>query len=303
MLRSAPSYASALGVVLFPIAASALGALGASVAIATTHEEPRRAQIASVLALPAAAGAALALLGWMWQPFALCAAIGATMTLVPKLAPKDSRQSEAATLIALAAGAIGSYAVARHTGLAHAGPFGLGVAAVAAESAALVDRADHDGDGALADRQAASLAAIAVALAVLDGATLARCTRFAEAAHAPVEDTGVMLEHCTYANVAPARIDLSQPVVIVAALAGLALAVLLRAEVSLKSRATVAVIAVGGVAFAGAVAHFAFHLGLESLAASTLAASLAAALFPAACSRQVASLVAAASLALGAAVG
>ena len=300
MLRSAPSYASALGVVLYPIAASALGALGAAVAIAVSQERPRRAQIARGLARPAAAGAALALLGWMWQPFALCAAIGATMTLVPKLAP---RAAEPATLIAIGMGAIGSYAVARHSGLAHAGPFGLAIAAVAAESASLVDRADAEGDGALADRQAASLAAIAVALAVLDGSVLARCTRFAELAHAPTDDTGVMLANCTYATVAPARIDMSQPVVLVAALAGLTLAVLLRADASLKSRATVAVIAVLGVAIAGAVAHFAFHLGLESLAAATLTASIASALFPASCSRHVASLVAAASLALGAAVG
>jgi len=301
MLRSASSYASALGVVLYPVAASALGALGAAVAVAVAHDSPRRAQIASVLALPAAAGAALALLGWMWQPFALCAAIGATMTLVPKLAPRTN--NEAATLVAIGLGAIGSYAVAKHSGLAHAGPFGLAIAAVAAESASLVDRADAEGDGALADRQAASLAAIAVALAVLDGATLARCTRFAELAHAPTDDTGVMLANCTYASVAPARIDLSQPVVIVAALAGLTLAVLLRADASLKSRATTAAVAVIGVAVAGAVAHFAFHLGLESLAAATLTASIASALFPASCSRHAASLVAAASLALGATVG
>ncbi len=318
MLRSAPSYASALGVVLFPLAATALGALGAAVAVSTTRESPRRAQIASVLALPAAAGAALAMLGWMWQPFALCAAIGATMTLVPKLARQgeSTRASEAVTLLAIAAGAIGSYAVARHSGLAHAGPFGLGVAAVAAECAALVDRSDAgsaaggtartpdaEGDGALADRQAAALAAIAVSLAVLDGATLVRCTKMAEAARAPTEDTAVMLAHCTFANVAPARIDLSQPVVIVAALAGLTLAVLLRAEATLRSRAFVTIVTVGGVAIAGALAHFGFGLGLEAIAAATLASSLAAALFPSACSRDVAALIAASSLALGAVAG
>ena len=125
----------------------------------------------------------------------------------------------------------------------------------------------------------------------------------AELAHAPTDDTGVMLANCTYATVAPAHIDLSQPVVVVAALAGLTLAVLLRSDASLKSRATTAAITVLGVALAGAVAHFAFHLGLESLAAATLTASIASALFPASCSRHVASLVAAASLALGAAVG
>jgi len=70
VLRSAPSYASALGVVLFPLAVTALGALGAAVAISA-----RRPQVAGVLALPAAAAAAIALLGWLWQPFALCAAV------------------------------------------------------------------------------------------------------------------------------------------------------------------------------------------------------------------------------------
>ncbi|HEY1955321.1 MAG TPA: hypothetical protein VGH28_06905 [Polyangiaceae bacterium] len=301
-LRSARSYASALGIVLFPLAASALGALGAAVATLFHRPGVRSRDVASVLALPAAAGAALALLGWLWEPFALCAAVGAAMTLVPKLVRPESRGREAAALAALGAAAIGSYAVAQHAGLAHAGPLGLGVAAVAAESASLLDRADpSDESAALADRQAAALAAIAVALAVLDGAVFAKCMHFAEAAHAPTADTATMLEHCTVARVAPARIDLSQPATIVAALAGLAACIVVRPGHSLRSRVIATASIVCGVAIAAAALHVAFGLGAPSLAAAALASSLAAALFPSACSRPVAALIAAAGLALGAA--
>jgi len=309
VLRSAPSYASALGLVLFPLAATSLGAVGASIAI-LVHGRRKSAphassveSFASVLAVPASAGAALALLGWVWQPLALSAALGATMTLVPALVRHDGRAREAWALGALGAAAIGSYAVAQHSGLAHAGPLGIGVAAVAAESGALLPRESETESGALADRQASALAAIAVALAVLDGAVLARCLRFADAAHAPTTDTAVTLAHCTLARVAPAHIDLSHPVTTVAALGGLAACVLAREGTSLVGRLAVSGLVIAGVALAAAAAHFAFALGLESLAAAALASSLAAALFPSACSRPVASLIAAASLALGAAVG
>ena len=313
-LRSASSYASALGLVLFPLAATLLGAVGSAVAIATHRGAAKDRDLASVLALPAFAAASLALLGWLWQPLALCAAIGVTMTLVPKLvggpagggtaqtaAQRDSRGREAAALVALGAAAVGSWAVARHTGLGHAGPLGIGVAAVAAEAASLLDRAEQEDErAALADRQAAALAAIAVALAVLDGAVLERCLHFAESAHAPTSDTAVMLAHCTAARVAPARIDLSQPVTTVAALAGLATCVLVRPPAALARRVLVLALVVLGVALAAGAAHLAFALGLESLAAAALASSFAAALFPATCSRQTAALIAAAGLALGA---
>ena len=304
-LRSAPSYASALGVVLFPLAATALGAVGASIAVLVQGQRGERAlrgNLAGVLALPAVAGAALALLGWVWQPLALCGALGATMTLVPALVRAEGRPRESAALAALAAAAVGSYAVAQHSGLAHAGPFGLAVAAVAAESAALLDRESDHESGALADRQAAALAAIAVALAVLDGAVLARCTRFAEAAHAPAGDSATMLAHCTLAHIAPARIDLSHPVPVVAALGALAACVLAREGTALAQRLVVTGLVIAGVVAAAASAHFLFALGLEALAAGALASSLAAALFPSTCSRSVAALIAATGLALGAAV-
>jgi hypothetical protein len=315
MLRSGPSYASALGIVLLPLAATTLGAMGSATAVVVWPDSQplerdtarsgaaiaRRAQAASVLALPAAVGAALALAGWLWAPLSICAALGVVMTLAPRLVgQKSGRGSEAAALVGLAACAIGSYAVARHTGLAHAGPFGLAIAAVAAESAALVDRSDsHE---SLADRQASALVAIALTLAVLDGATLFRCTRFADLAHAPTDDTAALLAHCTLANIAPARVDVSHPVTLVAALAALAACVVLKPETSLRGRAiTVASVALGVVAIA-AVAHFGFGLGIEAAAAATLACSFASALFPSVCSRNVSALVAASALALGAAL-
>lgn len=313
VLRSGPSYASALGVVLFPLALVALAAVGAAVASVVWPDEggsgvARRAQAASVLALPAALGAALALAGWLWAPLAICAALGAAMTLVPRLVdrstgdPTPGRAAEAAALVSLAAVAIGSYAVAKHAGLAHAGPFGIAIAAVAAEAAALVERAESD--DSLADRQAAALAAIAVTLAVLDGATLFRCTRFADLAHAPTEDTASLLAHCTLANIAPARVDMSHPVTIAAALAGLAACVVLRADVAptLRTRAITSSFVAIGVAGIAAVAHFGFGLGIEAAAAATLAASFAAALFPGSASRNVAALIAASALALGAVI-
>ncbi len=298
VLRSAPSYASALGIVLFPLAVIALGALGAAVAISA-----RRPQVAGVLALPAAAAAAIALLGWLWQPFALCAAIGASMTLAPKLA-RDPRRSEIVALVAFAFAAIGGYAVARHSGLTHSGPFGVAVAALAAQSAALIERpAENETEPAIADRQANALAAIAIGLAVLDGATLFRCTRFADAAHAPSLDTATMLAHCTYASLAPARIDISHPATLASALGGIAACVAMRPDASLRSRITTSVIIVVALAATGLIAHLAFGVGVEAVAAGTIASSLAAALFPAACSRIVAATIAAAALALGAVIG
>jgi len=301
-LRSAPSYASALGVVLFPLAAAALGAVGAIIAVLVRGSGRRLTIPGGVLALPAVAGAALALLGWTWQPFALCGALGATMTLVPALVRSEGRPREGAALLALGIAAIGSFAVARHAGLEHAGPFGVGVAAVAAESAALLDRRESGESAALADRQASALAAIAVGLAVLDGAVLARCARFAEALHAPASDPATLLAHCTTLHVAPARIDVSHPVTLVAALGALAACVLVREGTDLSSRLLSTGLVVVGVAVAAGAAHFGFHLGLESLAAGALASLLAAALFPSACSRSVAALVAASGLALGAAI-
>ncbi len=306
LLRSGPSYASALGIVLFPLAATALGAVGSVIATVVWPEEgarenARRAQAASALALPASVGAALALTGWLWAPLSICAALGMSMTLAPRLIVRAGRASETAALVGLAAAAIGSYAVARHAGLAHAGPFGVAVAAVAAESAALVERSESE--ESLADRQAAALTAIAITLAVLDGATLFRCTRFADLAHAPTEDTAALLAHCTLANIAPARVDISHPVTIAAALAGLAASVVLRLDASLRGRViTIASVAVG-VAAVAALAHFGFGLGIEAAAAATLAASFAAALFPSSVSRGVSALIAASALALGAVIG
>ncbi len=304
LLRSGPSYASALGIVLFPLAVTTLGAVGSATAsVVWPEENARRAQAASVLTLPAAIGAALALVGWLWAPLAICAALGVVMTLAPRLVSSrgDGRANEAAALIGLAGAAIGSYAVARHIGLAHAGPYGIAIAAVAAESAALVDRSESE--ESLADRQGAALAAIAVTLAVLDGATLFRCTRFAELAHAPIEDTATVLAHCSIANIAPARVDVSHPVTLVAALAALAACVVARPASSLRARmVTMASVAMGVVVVA-AIAHFGFGLGIEAAAAATLASTFAAALFPASCSRNVSALVAASALALGAVIG
>ncbi len=301
VLRSAPSFASALGFILFPLAACVLGALGAAVAIAA-----RRPQVAAVLALPAVLAAALAMLGWLWQPFALCGAIGASMTLAPKVV-RDERAREAVALGALGAAAIASYAVARHVGLAHAGFFGIAVAAVSAQGAALALRSPSavvgDTEGSSADRQAAALGALATALAVLDGAALFRCTRFADAARAPTEDVAVMLAHCTLADITPARIDVSHPVTLACAVFGIAACVLARPAPALRGRVVTMVAIVSALVAIAALAHLGFGVGLEAVAAATLASSLAAALVPAVCSRTIAHTIAACSLALGAVVG
>jgi len=317
LLRSGASYASALGIVLFPLAVTTLGAVGSAAATVVWSdasgegESARRhalvATIASVLALPAALGAALALTGWLWAPLAICAALGVVMTLAPRLtrpagdAERGARTNEAVALASLAACAIGAWAVARHTGLAHAGPYGLAVAAVAAETAALVDRAESE--ESLADRQGAALAAIAVTLAVLDGATLFRCTHFADLVRAPSEDTASLLAHCTIANVAPARVDVSHPVTLAAALAGLAACVVIRPGPSLRERAIAIASIASGVVVVAAIAHFGFGLGVEAAAAATLSGAFASALFPSVCSRGVSALVASCALALGAAIG
>jgi hypothetical protein len=300
LLRSAPSHASALGFILFPLAACVLGALGAAVAIGV-----RRPQVAAVLALPAAGAAALAMLGWLWQPFALCGAIGASMTLAPKVV-KEGRAREAVALGALGAAAIASFAVARHVGLAHAGFFGIAVAAVSAQGAALVARSSvvvrDENDDSIPDRQAAALGALATALAVLDGAALFRCTRFADAARAPTDDVAVMLAHCTLVDITPARIDVSHPVTLTCAIFGIAVCVLARPTPALRGRVVTMVAVVSALAAMAALAHLGFGVGLEAVAAATLASSLAAALFPAVCSRVIAQTLAACALALGAVI-
>lgn len=316
VLRSAPSYASALGLVLFPLAATALGAVGAAATVLAHGRAARHGAVSSrpashalsaalggVLAVPAFALAALALLGWVWQPLALAAALGATMTLVPALVRRDGRAREGWALGALGVAAIGSFAVARHAGLAHAGPLGVGIAAVAAESAALLPRESGDESGALVDRQAAALAAIAVALAVLDAGALARCAHFTALAHAPAGDGSVALAHCTLAAVVPAHVNLAHPVTIVAALGAIAACALVQEGVSLAGRLVTSGGVLVFVAVAAVAAHFAFALGVESLAAAALASSLAAAFLPSACSRPVAALVAATGLTLVAAAG
>jgi hypothetical protein len=292
-LRSGASYASALGVVLFPLVLAALGALGSAVASALGRRE-----VAPVLVIPAVCGAALAMLGWLWQPFAICGALGAAATLVPKLGRTRSAR-EVLALVALAGAALGSFATARHTGLAHAGALGIAVAAIAAIAGAWLD----DDEELLADRQAAALAAVTVALAVLDGASLFRCTRFADAAHAPTTDLAVMLAHCTLADVAPARIDVSHPATLASAILGIALSAGMHHDATLRGRVIALTIVVVSVIVVAAVAHLAFGVGLEAVAAATLASGLAAALFPTACSRTVAFTIAACALALGAVVG
>jgi hypothetical protein len=293
-LRSGPSYASALGFVLFPLAATALGTMGSAIALGL-----RRASIAAVLTIPAVAAAAIAMLGWLWQPFALCGAVGASMTLVPKLTRMEGRPKETLALVSLAAAAIGSYVIARHTGLEHAGFFGVAVAAMSAESAAIGD----DEPEGLADRQAAALSGFAVAMAVLDGAVLFRCTRFAELAGAPTGDIASMLAHCTLANVAPARIDISHPMVLVCAVFGVAMCAGVPRDITLRDRVIALATVVGALALTAAFAHFAFGVGAEAIGAATLAALLASALFPATCSRNVARVIAACALALGAVIG
>ena len=313
MLRSAPSYASALGLVVFPVVVVALGAFGSAVAaILSPRLESRALPLSGLLVLPAAWGAAAALLGWLWQPFALCATMGVAATLVPHLVATRLAKSpwmDAAALAALAVSALASFAVARHTGLVHAGPFGLAVAAAAAQATTLLARASARADSgerteaALADRQAATLAAIAIGLAVLDGATLFRCSRFVHAASAPSADTAAMLAHCALADVAPARIDVANPVTLFAALGALVLGATVRPESSLTSRARSAVLAVFVVAATAVVAHYAFGAGVEAVSAAAMAIMIGAALFPAVFPRGVAQLVAAVALAIGAVIG
>lgn len=314
MLRSGASHASALGLVVFPVTATALGALGASVALMVRPDfllSARRDAVA-MLAIPsivAVGTAAIALLGWLWQPFALCGAVGGVMTLVPRLVRREGARREMAALVALGAAATGSFAIARHAGLAHAGFFGVAVAAIAAESAtawvpaSIPPVPDED---ALAQRQAAALSAVAIAMAVLDGAALFRCTRFADAAHAPTADVATMLAHCTFGGVTPARIDVSHPMTLSCAVLAVAVCAAQHdtgPEGALRGRVVTVALAVGAVAVVALLGHFFFGVGLECIAAAALASSLVAALFPAACSRDVARIVAASALALGAVVG
>ena len=200
---------------------------------------------------------------------------------------------------ALAAGVVGSWAIGGHTTLVHGGPIGVGVAGIAAVSAAALDEEED----ALAERQAAALAAIAIALAVLDGATLFRCTRWAAVAHAPTDDVASMLAHCSLAGGAPARIDVSHPVTLASALLAVALCAGVPHVVNLRARLVLLAVIVGSVVLVTGIAHVAFGVGLESAAAATLASSMVAALFPSVCSRTAAQLVAATALSMGAVIG
>ena len=314
VLRSGPSYASALGVVLFPLALVALAAVGAAVASVVWPDEggsgvARRAQAASVLALPAALGAALALAGWLWAPLAICAALGAAMTLVPRLVdrstgdPTPGRAAEAAALVSLAAVAIGSYAVREaRRARARRPASGSAIAAVAAESrrarrARRVGRFARRSSsrGARRDRRHARRARRRDALSLhalrgprtrADGghrvasrALHAREHRARARRHESSRDDrrGARRSRCVRRLARGRRTDAAHA----------------------RHHELVRRVGVAGIA---AVAHFGFGLGIEAAAAATLAASLAAALFPGSASRNVAALIAASALALGAVI-
>jgi hypothetical protein len=197
---------------------------------------------------------------------------------------------------------MGSFAIARHAGVAHGGPLGIAVAAIAAESATAWPVVGEE--DALAQRQAGALSALAIALAVLDGGALFRCTRFADLAHAPTTDVASMLAQCSFGGLVPARIDISHPMTLSCAVLGVAMcAAYVKEDGGLRGRILTVVSAVLAIGLVAALGHFAFGVGLESIAAATLASSLVAALFPGACSRDVARIIAACALALGAVVG
>jgi hypothetical protein len=275
-LHAGPLYASALGLVLFPLAARAVFAVaslaGTFAVRRTSSDAPMRAlrqgfYVGATLVLLALAGVAASLLGSLALPCLFAGATGVAATVaVFELARRGAGPAALLTATFFAAGfaAIASATVLARTEWAHGAALGVVMASVGAAGATGTLRVlaatpsfsagarDEDGEHVLAiEREtsplracarhaevvALALGAVVVPLAVLDATSDAACARWALTANLPAADGAALLAACDVAGLGVTHIDLARPAVLVAAAAGLPMS-LLTPSPTLASRAT-----------------------------------------------------------------
>lgn len=311
-LRSGPLYASALGLVLFPLAARAVfavaGLAGTFAVRRTSSDAPMRAlrqgfYVGATLVVLAMAGVATSLLGTLALPCLFAGATGVAATVaVFELARRGAGSSALLTATFFAAGgaALASATVLARTEWAHGAALGVVMAGVGAAGATgtlrvlaatpsiTVGARDEDGEHALAvERETAplrecarnaqlvalALGALIVPMAVLDATSDAACVRWALAASLPVADGAGLLAACDVAGLGVAHIDLARPAVMVAAATGLPMS-LLRPAPALASRATGVLVALLAVLVLALLLHALDGHAAEGAAAATLVACL-----------------------------
>jgi len=312
VLRVGPLYASALGLVLFPLAARAVfavaGMAGTFAVRRTSSDAPMRAlrqgfYVGATLVVLAMAGVSASLLGAVALPCLFAGATGVAATVaVFELARRGAGPAALLTATFFAAGgaAIASATVLARTEWAHGGALGVVMASVGAAGATgtlrvlastpsiAVSARDEDGEHALAvEREtsplracarnaelvALALGALVVPLAVLDATSEAACARWALTANLPASDGAGLLAACDVAGLGVAHIDIARPAVMVAAATGLPIS-LLRPAPGLASRATGVLVAFLAVLLLALLLRALDGHAAEGAAAATLVACL-----------------------------
>ncbi len=299
-LQAGPGYESALGLLLFPVAARALGAVAAVFGVASLRVGPRETEgaamsraffVAAILTLFGIVGAASALSGSLWLVLVFCGAAGIAATAgVFSVARASARPRlvEVVSFLCVALAALASAAVAARSGKAHAAAFGVVVAAIGAQGAAVLLqvasgaqpdawRETHEA-ARVAARVGAVLGALAVGLAVLDAVSAAACARWAMTMHAPAADHATLLTRCAVAGVAVRGIDVARPAVAVAVLGALVLGALVRGGPSLRARVRTTFVVVAAVCATGVLLRVGFGAGAQAVAGAALALLVASAL-------------------------
>ena len=307
-----PLVASALGLVLFPLAARAVFAVAAMAGTfamrRTSSDAPMRAlrqgfYVGATLVLLALAGVSASLLGPLALPSLFAGATGVAATVaVFELARRGAGPAALYTATFFAAGfaAIASATVLARTEWIHGAALGVVMAGLGAAGASGTlrvlaaaphistgDRAE-DGEHALAiEREmsplracaqnaelvALALGAVVVPMAVLDATSDATCLRWALTANLPSSDGASLLAACDLAGLGVTRIDLARPAVLVAAAAGLPIS-LLRPAPTLASRAAGVLFVFLAVVLLGLLLRALDGHAAEGAAAATLVACI-----------------------------
>ena len=307
-----PLYSSALGLVLFPLAARAVfavAALAGTFAVRrTSTDAPMRAlrqgfYVGATLVLLALFGVSASLLGTLALPCLFAGATGVAATvLVFEIARRGAGPSALLTATFFAAGfaAIASATVLARTEWLHGAALGVVMASLGAAGATGTLRVlaatppvtagggDQDGEHALAiEREmsplracarnaelvALALSAVVVPLAVLDATSDATCARWALTANLPTSDGAALLAACDLAGLGVTHIDFARPAVLVAAATGLPIS-LLRPAPTLASRATGVLVAFLAILLLALLLRALDGHAAEGAAAAALVASI-----------------------------
>lgn len=310
LFRRGPIVTSALGLVMLPVVLRPLFALAATAGAlfakagpdeTAAHAMSRSTHVAASLVLLVLGGTTFGALGSVWLPMFFCGACGVAAVIAwVHVAGRAKSQAAGALLLLLIGGgaALVSIAVASRSGLLRSAELGLVLCAAGAQGAALLPRSvvraspDESTREAMAVMGSRAIGAIVIGAAVLCAVQDASCARWVAAIAAPSGDWPTALGHCENARAALASVDVARPAVLVFAIAGAALAALVKVDDTRGLALCAATLLAAGLV------GRAFDSSAACLAAPVMAAIVVNAAAPATTSRATAMTVAAIGAAL-----